>query len=137
MSDQRILLIGGVSLVKGRVREAGPAMQEICNELEPLLNEIGFVDNAPFKTVSMIIRFGETTELTPSYDSINKRHSELPVAIEMELAELRLASKDVVKSAFAKATIDVLFDVAKRYDLPSEQLEAIVAQMPTNSIQSE
>ncbi|KZN34360.1 hypothetical protein N480_22415 [Pseudoalteromonas luteoviolacea S2607] len=128
MSDQRILLIGGVSLIKGRVREAGLAMQEICDDLEPLLNEIGYVDNAPFKTVSMIIRFGEKTDLTPDYDPINKRHSELPVAVEMELASLRVASKDVVKSTFVKATIDVLIDVAKKYDLPSEPLEMIKAQ---------
>lgn len=112
-------------MIKGRVKEAGIAMQEICYELEPLLKEVGFVDNAPFKTVSMIIRFGEKTDLTPDYDPINKRHSELPVAVEMELAGLRMASKDVVKSAFVKATIDVLIDVAKKYDLPFEALETM------------
>ena len=128
MSDQRILLIGGVSLIKGRVKEAGLAMKEICDDLEPLLKEIGFVDNAPFKTVSMIIRFGEKTDLTPDYEPVNKRHSELPVAVEMELSGLRVASKDVVKSAFVKATVDVLLDVAKKYGLPSEQLETIKAQ---------
>lgn len=128
MSEQRILLIGGVSLVKGRVREAGSVMQEICNELEPLLKEISFVDNAPFKTVSMIIRFGENTNLNPEYEPINKRHSELPVAIELELASLRTASKEVVKDAFVKATIDVLADVARKYNLPAEPLEAIRQQ---------
>jgi hypothetical protein len=61
MTNQRILLIGGVSLVKGRVREAGPAMREICDELEPLLQDIDFVVNAPFNTISMIIRFGKKT----------------------------------------------------------------------------
>lgn len=115
-------------MIKGRVREAGLAMQEICNDLEPLLKEMGFVDNAPFKTVSMVIRFGEKTDLTPDYDPINKRYSELPVAVEMELAGLRVASKDVVKSAFVKATINVLIDVAKKYNLPSEPLEMIKVQ---------
>lgn len=128
MSDQRILLLGGVSLFKGRVRDAGLAMQEICYDLEPLLNEISFVDNAPFKTVSMIIRFGDKTDLNPNYEPINKRQSELPVAVEMELASLRVANKDDVKSAFAKATIDVLIDVAKKYNLPSEPLEMIKAK---------
>jgi len=125
MAEQRVLLIGGVSLIKGRVREAGLAMKEICDELEPFLNEIGFVDDAPFKTVSLIVRFGEKTDLTPDYDPINKRHSELPVAVEMELAGLRTASKEVVKNAFVTATIDVLIDVAKKYGLPDRQLEAI------------
>ncbi len=127
MTDQRVLLIGGVSLIKGRVKEAGIAMKEICDELEPLLQGIGFVENAPFNTVSMIIRFGEKTDLTPEYGPISKRHSELPVAVEMELASLRVASKDVVKSAFVKATIDVLLHVAKKYDLPVGPLEAIKA----------
>ena len=128
MSDQRILLIGGISLIKGRVREAGMAMKEICDDLEPLLKEIGFVDNAPFDTVSMIIRFGEKTDFTPNYEPINKRYGELPVAIEMELSGLRIASKDMVKSAFVKAVIDVLCDVAKKYDLPLEPLEIIKPQ---------
>lgn len=125
MSEQRILLIGGVSLVKGRVREAGAVMQEICNELEPFLNDIGFVNNAPFKTISMVIRFGNNTNLTPDYDPINKRYSELPVAVELELSSLRFASKEVVKDAFIKATIDVLVDVANKFDLPSDSLEAM------------
>lgn len=127
MSEQRILLIGGVSLVKGRVREAGLTMKEICDELEPMLNEIGFTDNAPFRTVSLIIRFGEKTNLTPDYEPISKRHSELPVAVEMELSGLRTASREVVKSAFVKATIDVLIDVAQKYNLPCQPLEAIKA----------
>ena len=127
MTEQRILLIGGVSLVKGRVKEAGLAMQEICNDLEPLLKEIGFVDNAPFKTISLIIRFGENTNLTPEYEAVNKRHSELPVAVEVELAGLRTADKDTVKSAFTNATIDVLLDVALKYNLPASPLEAIKA----------
>lgn len=125
MSNQRILLIGGVSLIKGCVRNAGLAMQEICADLEPLLNEIGFIDDAPFKTVSLIIRFGEKTDLTPDYQPINKRHSELPVAVEMELAGLRVASKDTVKRVFLKITIDVLLDIAEKYDLPFEQLKVI------------
>ena len=126
MTEQRILLIGGVSLIKGRVKEAGPAMKEICDELEPMLQEIGFVNNAPFKTVSMVIRFGEQTNLIPDYDPINKRYSELPVAVEMELSSLRMANKETVKSAFIRVAIDVLLDVAKKYQLPCEPLEAIV-----------
>lgn len=128
MTEQRVLLIGGVSLVKGRVKEAGPVMREICDELEPMLNNMGFLDNAPFKTISMIIRFGERNNLTPQYDPINKRHSELPVAVELELASLRTASKEVVKSAFVTATIDVLLDVSEKYGLPNASLKAIVGQ---------
>ena len=126
MAEQRILLIGGVSLVKGRVKEAGPVMREICDELEPLLQDMEFLDKAPFKTISMIIRFGKKNDLTPQYDPINKRHSELPVAVELQLAGLRTANKDEVKAAFVTATIDVLLDVSEKYGLPNTPLKAII-----------
>jgi hypothetical protein len=49
MVNERILLIGGVALVRGRVRDAGPVMVEICKGLEPLLRESGYVYSAPFE----------------------------------------------------------------------------------------
>lgn len=128
MVDRRILLIGGVSLVRGRVKEAGSVMREICDELEPMLQDLGFVDSAPFKTISMIIRFGEKNNLTPKYEAINKSHSELPVAVELELAGLRTASKEVVKSAFVTAAINVLLDVSEKYGLPNAPLKAIAGR---------
>jgi len=73
MTEQKILLIGGVSLVRGRIRDAGLVMKEICDVLEPILLNSGFTDNAPFRTVSLIIRFGEKTDFTPKYDTIDKR----------------------------------------------------------------
>lgn len=37
MKNQRILLIGGVALVKGRIPGAGALMVELRNEWEPIL----------------------------------------------------------------------------------------------------
>lgn len=128
MGDQRILLLGGVSLGKGRIRDAGIIMREICDDLEPMLTEAGFVDEAPFKTISMIIRFGQKDDLTPKYDRINKKHSELPVAVELELAGLRTMNKDDLRCAFITATIDVLLDLAQKYGLPDTQLREIAGQ---------
>jgi hypothetical protein len=129
MAEKRILLIGGVGLVRGRIKDAGRVMVEICDALEPLLNEIGFVKRAPFRTVSLIIRFGETTDLTPQYDPIDRRHDELLVAVELEMAKLRFESKDVVKRAFYDATLTVLDDVARKFDLPALPLESLSAPM--------
>lgn len=113
--------------MKGRIRDAGSVMVEIGEQLEPLLDEIEFVKNAPFKTVSMIIRFGEKTDLTTQFDPIDKRNYELPVAVELEMAKLRFESRDVVKRAFFEATIAVLMDVAHKFDLPAQRLEALRA----------
>lgn len=99
-------------------------MKEICDELEPLLMKVGYVDNSPFKTISLIIRFGEKTDLTPVYGPFNKRNSELPVTVDMELSSLRMASKDIVKNACMKAVIGVLLDVAEKHGLPSVPLQS-------------
>jgi hypothetical protein len=116
------LLVGAVALIKGTVREAGPAIVEVCDLLEGKLKEIGFVDNAPFKTVHLIVRLGEKTELKPKYQAINKRHMELPVTAEVELAPLRVAKRDEVVRTFMKATVAVLLDVAQKFGLPSDGL---------------
>jgi hypothetical protein len=121
-----MLLVGAVSLIKGTVREAGPAIVEVCDLLEGKLNEIGFVANAPFKTVHLIVRLGEKNELKPKYQAINKRHMELPVTVEVELAPLRVAKRDEVVRTFMKATVAVLLDVARKYDLPSDGLSDLL-----------
>lgn len=57
------VMLGGVGLIKGSIREAGPAMVEITTELNPYLVEDGFLADAPFKLLHGIVRFG--TKLDP------------------------------------------------------------------------
>jgi hypothetical protein len=116
------LLVGAVSLIKGNVRDAGLAMVEVCDRLEVKLKDIGFVENAPFKTVHLILRLGEKTELKPKYQAINKRRMELPATVEIEMEPLRLAKRDEVVRVFMKATVAVLLDVAQKFNLPVEGL---------------
>ena len=118
-----MLLIGGSGLVKGRVRLAGPVMREICDELEPALIASSFTEKAPFRTVSLILRFGEQTLLDPVYEPVDRRHSELPVAVELPMSELRTAKRDDLKQRFFDATLRVLADVARKYNLPFEDFE--------------
>jgi hypothetical protein len=122
VSTQRCLLIGAVSLIKGRVREAGMAMVEVADRIEPVLNETGYMASAPFKTVHLIIRFGEKTDLDPKLSPINRREMELPAAVELEMAPLRLATRDVVARAIMDATVAVLLNVAEKYNLPKDRL---------------
>ena len=112
------MLIGAVSLVKGRVREVGLVMQDVMNLLEPRMASAAFLVNAPFKTVHLIIRFGDKTDLEVEYQPINKRDMELPVAVQLELAPLRMASREVALAAILQATTAVLADISKRYGLP-------------------
>ena len=126
MQNERVLLIGGVGLVRGRVRDSGPVMVEICDELEPLLRESGYSDSAPFRTVSLVLRFGNEKNLEPEYGPVDKKHSELPVSVELEMGTLRRMSREAVKREFLTATLSILIDVARRYDLPKEDMERIL-----------
>jgi hypothetical protein len=121
MSSQRVLLIGGVALVKGRVRDAGAIMVEICDAWEPILRSKGFVKDAPFNTVSLVIRFGEKESAEAELARIDGRNKELPVSYELPMAVLRSADRATVKGFFSKATEKALERVAEKYDLPSPE----------------
>ena len=123
MAHNRNLLIGGVALVMGKLKGDGPAMVDVCDELDPLLVSIGFFNEAPFKCVSLIIRYGLVNNTKPEYQPIIKRHGELPVAIELDMTMLKSAAKNgSLKSIFLLAMLEVLIDVGNRYHLPIERL---------------
>lgn len=125
MPSKRILLIGGVQLLPGRLRNAGPSMAGVCDELEPQLRNHGYIANAPFETVSLIFRFGSQDRFDPVIGAIDKRHHELPVAITFDLKRLVPLHRQELQSEFRRATIEVLCDVAANFDLPFEFLDVM------------
>ena len=127
--ERRILLIGGVGLVKGRVRDAGPIMVEICNELEPALREACFTRDAPFRTISLILRFGHKRCLVPEYDPVDDVHSELPVVVELEMRALRQMTRDDLKREFLIATLEALVHAARNFNLPTEMCERTLREV--------
>lgn len=124
MSDQRFLLLGGVGLVKGRIREANRALVAVCDELDPVLKTSGFRKEAPFNRLDGIIRFGENNNYDPELERI--KDNGLPFAIEVEMTPLRAADFETVKNAFRLATISALITIGKKYQLPIEQLESLL-----------
>jgi hypothetical protein len=74
MRKSRILLIGGVGLVKGRISRFGSFMRILCDELEPELIADNFCDGMPFDTVSVIFRFGCKDNFVPEYGRIDEKH---------------------------------------------------------------
>lgn len=128
-NERRALLIGGVGLVKGRVRDAGPVMVEICNELEPILREGCFTRNTPFQTVSLILRFGTRRCLTPEYRPVDKSHDELPVSVELEMQAIKEMNHDELKREFMVATLEALIHVGHKFKLPTERLERSLREL--------
>lgn len=130
MDNQRkAVLIGGVGLVKGRVRNAGAVMVEICDELEPILRDGYYCQRAPFQTVSLIIRFGSRQNLDPEYQPIDNIHSELPMSVELEMEVLKTMDRDQLKRLFLVATLKALIHAGHEFDLPTERLESVLKEL--------
>ncbi len=117
MTKKRHILIGAVGLVKGKVREDGKAMVSICDELEPYFKSNNMLEKAPFQVISFIIRYGSKSG-KPELGRINRRYSELEVAIELPMEEVRKLKYDTLRERFRNATLVALIAVAKKYDLP-------------------
>lgn len=128
-NERRTLLIGGVGSVKGRVRDAGPVMVEICNELEPMLREECFTRNAPFQTISLILRFGTQRFVTPEYRPIDKSHDELPMSVELAMQALKEMNRDELRREFMVATLEALIHAGHKFELPTEALERSLGEL--------
>ena len=75
MTRTRRLNLGAVALVKGRVRNDIQTMTAVRDEMESVLESTAWFPSAPFKSIGLIIRYGNETNLTPpvSRDSQTER----------------------------------------------------------------
>ena len=131
-AQNRRLLIGGVALTMGRLKNDGLAMVEVCDELGPILESMGYVEKAPFKYVSLIIRYGLVNNTRPEYQRIIKKYGELPIAIELDMGMLKNANKigkERLKTVFTIAAVEALIDVGRKYGLPTWDLVQMRKQL--------
>jgi hypothetical protein len=130
MAHNRKLVLGGASLTLARANKHDLCvMEEIMNELESRMIECGYLNDAPFKWVGLILRYGLTNEEEPHYQRINKKHGDLPVAIELDVHDLQDASREELKELFMIATLKTLIHVGKRYNLPYEKFADMFGEM--------
>jgi hypothetical protein len=94
-------------------------MVQICEHWESILHDVGFVDAAPFKTISLIIIYGSKKSTMPEIANIDRRNSELPVSFELPVSSLRVASEVELRQMLENATSLTLKTVAEKYDLPT------------------
>lgn len=123
MAHNRKLVIGGVALVKERIKNDVNALAEVRNEVETLLVESNYFASAPFKWIGLIIRYGLKDNFQPQYQKINKYHGDLPIAVEVNTQSLISAEYETIKQIFRHATIQALISVAEKYGLPSHELK--------------
>ena len=107
-----------MGLVKGSVKGFGPALAELSYEVSESIARSGWIDVAPFKVVSLIVRYGATPKAETEIGRIN-RHDELEVAVQAGLDELRAAKGDVLelKKILRPYIRDALAAVGEKYEL--------------------
>ncbi len=125
MTEARNLVVGAVSLIKCRIKNDGQAALAARNEIEPALETNGYLKSAPFRTVSLIFRYGERDNLNPEIGEVEVRRSMLPVAVELSARRLEKLDAAALKEEFRAVMIEVLCDVAANFDLPFEFLDAM------------
>ncbi len=122
MKHDLSLVLGGVGLVRGDIRESGPVMVEITREINEYLRRDDFLKGSPFKLLSGIVRFGTKFDPYAALGRINSRHKELQFAVEVDIVPLKRASKQEVKAAFLSVLIPAIFRIAATYHLPTREL---------------
>jgi predicted Zn-dependent protease with MMP-like domain len=130
MAHNRKLVIGSVALTKARVkiRLAGPAMDNVRDDLEREIVESSYLANAPFRWVGLIIREGLVDETEPHYQRISAKHGDLPVAIEIDTYRLLDATEDEMAAVYRKATLIALTHAGKKYGLNTARVDQLLSE---------
>lgn len=132
MAHNRKIVLGGASLTKARCNRYDlPVMEEIMNELEPVMISTGYFDNAPFTWLGLILRYGLKNESEPHYQGIDAKDGEMALAIELDTHELQHAAREKLKELFMIATLKTLVDVAQKYNLPGEGFARMLKEHQT------
>lgn len=103
-------------------------MTTVRDELEKLIVESGYLQNAPFEWVTISLRYGLKNELVPHYESINKEYRDLPLAIELDVRELANYDRPELEAAFERAVLRALIHAAEKFKLPHSLLSARLAE---------
>jgi hypothetical protein len=119
----------GVSLTMARVpRYDLEAFKAVEEEIEPILEEIGYLEGAPFSWVTLAIRYGLKNEEKPHYMAVNKKYGDLPLAIEVDVHEMLGASLDELQRIFRSAALRALIHAGERYGRPIAALKDLASR---------
>ncbi len=116
-----------VALVIGIVKNDISVALEVVDELERKVDSAYF-DNAPFKTVEIIIEYGDDENFLSHVGRIVKKEI-LPVTAELRMSELVKMNKDQLHHKFKTTLLNTLFLVGKKFNLPTSSIEKELAKM--------
>jgi hypothetical protein len=126
MAHNRKFVPGVIDMVKIRLPNLKYTVS-IQDDIEKIMIDSHFLEEAPFKWVGLIYRLGIKNDLKPEYQRINKKYGDLPIAVEIDTDILKWADRNdvkLLKDLFMMAGLEALIDVGKKYKLPTEKIEA-------------
>lgn len=125
----RKLGLVGVSLTKARTnRHDVQALTAVRDELEQIMKCSGYLDGTPFEWVTVAVRYGLVDNTEPTYQAINKKYGDLPLAIEVDTHRLMESDFEQLKSIFRKAVLLALVHAGRKYGRPIDALEKALAE---------
>jgi hypothetical protein len=114
MTDKKIV-VGSVTLSRGRIRHELGAMLEAQDQSEALVTE-EYLRNAPFQQISLVMNYGDRTDLTPR--PLRKDTRWISVTIDLQLDLLKALQPDDLRQVFRFAIAEVLIRLGSQYGLP-------------------
>jgi hypothetical protein len=133
----RKLGLSAVSLTKKRTNRYDiEALTTVRDRIEKAMVASDFLEGAPFSWVTVIVRYGLKNDDKPSYQAINKKYGDLPLAIEVDTHELIDASLEDLKLIIGRAVLKALIHAGEKFDRPINSLEnkrlSLFATSPSN-----
>lgn len=125
MAHNRKFVPGRIFLVRGRLKNSS-STASIQDDIEEIIIDSHFLENAPFKWIGLFYRLGIKNKLKPEYQRIDKKDGELPIAVEIDFELLKWADDHdvpLLKDLFMMAGLEALIHVGKKYKLPTEMIE--------------
>jgi Immunity protein 39 len=130
MAHDRKLVIGGIALTPAKIptKQNGAAANRVRDELEKEMIQSGYLENAPFGWVGLLVRYGLIDETEPHYETISQKHGDLPLAIEVDTHRLLNASEDEMAAVYRKAALIALVHAGEKYRLKVDRMKELLAQ---------
>lgn len=130
MAHNRKLVIGGVALTMTKIpaKQNGAAATRVRDELEKEMIQSGYLENAPFGWIGLLVRYGLIDEAEPHYEKISQKHGDLPLAIEIDTHRLLNASEDEMAAVYRKAALIALVHAGEKYELKNDRMQELLSQ---------
>ena len=117
MTDRWTILLGGVGQTRCRVRNLGRALVTLCEDIDPQLKAQGWPEGTPFKTISIIVRYGGIEPKEALIGRIND-HRELEAAVYFPVENSRnVEPASVLAARIRPLILTCLKDASSKYSV--------------------